>query len=286
MYILNWISFVVQNPIGKTSTVLVLTGGQGVGKTWFTDSVCELFGDYATKNETNIEHITGKFNSSRMNKKLIVINEVETADDNKKFNFQAMKSVVSEDSFQIERKGVDAVYCQAVDNFIICSNNVMAVKLENDDRRYVICDVNQKYKNDKKHFKPLYEMRKKTFYEHLLTFFMKRDISDFIPGEIPMTKNKKEIQLASENSVIHFIREYNERFGADNWATSDVYKCYREYCSSNGFKTVASNRFGIYGKAFIEHKLVRINGNREYRYFNIIISFNNIYLPKNINYFC
>ena len=28
-YILNWISFIVQNPIGKTSTVLVLTSGQG-----------------------------------------------------------------------------------------------------------------------------------------------------------------------------------------------------------------------------------------------------------------
>ena len=84
----------------------------------------------------------------------------------------------------------------------------MAVKLENDDRRYVICDVNQKYKNDKRHFKPLYEMRTRTFYEHLLTFFMKRDISDYIPGEIPMTKNKK---------AIHFIREHHERFGADGW---------------------------------------------------------------------
>lgn len=27
-YILNWISFIIQNPIGKTATVLVLTGGQ------------------------------------------------------------------------------------------------------------------------------------------------------------------------------------------------------------------------------------------------------------------
>ena len=76
-YILNWCSFIIQNPIGKTATVLVLTGGQGAGKTWFTDTFCELFGDYATKNETNIDHITGKFNSSRMNKKVIVINEVE-----------------------------------------------------------------------------------------------------------------------------------------------------------------------------------------------------------------
>ena len=82
-----------------------------------------------------------------------------------------------------------------------------------------------------------------------------------------MTKNKKEVQFASENSVIHFIREHHERFGDDGWVTSEVYQCYREYCSTNGFRTVASNRFGIYGKAFIECKRVRINGEREYRYF-------------------
>ena len=82
-----------------------------------------------------------------------------------------------------------------------------------------------------------------------------------------MTKNKKEVQFASENSVIHFIREHHERFGFDGWTTNEVYQCYREYCSSNGFKTVASNRFGIYGKGYIERKLVRVNGEREYRYF-------------------
>lgn len=40
-----------------------------------------------------------------------------------------------------------------------------------------------------------------------------------------------------------------------------------DFYQSNGFKTFASNRFGIYGKAFIECKRVLINGNREYRYF-------------------
>ena len=78
---------------------------------------------------------------------------------------------------------------------------------------------------------------------------------------------KKDIQFASENSVIHFIREHHERFTSDGWSSSDVYQQYREYCSSNGFKTVASNRFSIYGKDYIECKRVRVNGNREYRYF-------------------
>ena len=143
----------------------------------------------------------------------------------------------------------------------------MAVRLETDDRRYVICEVNQKYKKDNKHFRSLYEMRGSTFYEHLLTFFMKRDISDFIPGEFPMTKNKKEIQKASENSALHFVREYNERFKGDGWAASEAYQYYRDFCEKNGFKAVAVNKFGMYANAYVENKRVRVNGKREYRYF-------------------
>ena len=143
----------------------------------------------------------------------------------------------------------------------------MAVRLETDDRRYVICEVNQKYKKDKKHFKPLYEMRGNTFYEHLLTFFMKRDISDFIPGEVSMTRNKKEIQKASENSALHFVREYNERFAGDGWLANEAYQYYRDFCEKNGFKAVAVNKFGVYANANVENKRVRVNGKREYRYF-------------------
>ena len=266
-YIINWCSWIIQHITGKTATVLVLTGAQGAGKTWFTDTFCELFGNYATKNITNIDHITGKFNSARMNKKVIVINEVDVADGSKPFNPASMKSAISDDSFQIERKGVDSVSCQAVDNFIICSNEFMPIKMEGDDRRYVVCEVNPKYKDDKQHFKRLFELRTKKFYENLLTFFMTRDLTEFIPAEIPLTKAKKQIQQASENSAISFIREFHEYFVAEGWSTKDCYAEYQQYCKDNSFKPFASTTFGTKANRYIENKQVRLNGARERRYF-------------------
>ena len=54
-------------------------------------------------------------------------NDVDVVDGNKPFNPLCMKSAVSDYSFQIERKGSDPVSCQAVDNFIIFSNEIMPI---------------------------------------------------------------------------------------------------------------------------------------------------------------
>ncbi len=260
-------SYIVQNPNEKTGIVLVLLGQQGAGKTWFTDTLCEMLGKYATPNITNIDHITGKFNSARLNQKLIVINELADADGNKLFNPSSFKSAITERTFQLEKKGVDSVSCDAVDNFIICSNDFTCLKIDKDDRRFVVMEVNPKYKNDKAHFAPMYSMRNNTFYSNLLTFFMKRDISKFIPqSNIPITKQKKEIQRISENSCVQFIRDYFDEF-VEGWGTNVCYQRYQEYAKTNGFKAVASNTFGSRTRDYIEKKRVRSGGEREYRYF-------------------
>ena len=268
-YILNWIAYIVQNPAKKTGIVLVLLGMQGAGKTWWSDTLCDMFGKYATKNITNIDHITGKFNSARLNQKLIVINELSDADGNKVFNPSSLKSAITEDAFQLEKKGIDSVSCDAVDNFIICSNEFNCLKIERDDRRFVVMEVSPKYKDDKSHFAPMYEMRNRAFYEQLLTFFTKRDIQGFIPQQnIPITKQKKEMQRSSENSCVQFIRAHFEEFDSrEGWSCQTCYNFYQEYCKNNGFKPVAANTFGSRTRDILEKKRVRYGEQRYYSYF-------------------
>lgn len=85
-YILNWISYIMQNPNGKTDTALVLTGAHRCGKTIFCNMISKLLKGYAIKNSNNIEHIIGKLNTLIENKKLIVCNELESVDTNKYIN--------------------------------------------------------------------------------------------------------------------------------------------------------------------------------------------------------
>jgi hypothetical protein len=60
-YILNWISYLLQNPGSKTETAFLIIGEQGIGKNkFFTDVISKLFGRYAIANENNINNIIGR----------------------------------------------------------------------------------------------------------------------------------------------------------------------------------------------------------------------------------
>jgi phage/plasmid-associated DNA primase len=68
-YILNWKSYLLQNPGSKTETAFIIIGEQGTGKNkFFTDVISKLFGRYSIANENNIKNIIGRFNSSFENK--------------------------------------------------------------------------------------------------------------------------------------------------------------------------------------------------------------------------
>jgi Cdc6-like AAA superfamily ATPase len=56
-YIINWISFIIQNQgLNKTKVALILNGPQGCGKNAaFSDVLSELLADYWNNNVTDIE---------------------------------------------------------------------------------------------------------------------------------------------------------------------------------------------------------------------------------------
>lgn len=81
-FILNWISYIIQNPSGKTESAIVLTGKYGSGKNTFTNTICELLKGYSIDNVNKIDEIVGRNNSLLENRKLIVCNELSSADSN------------------------------------------------------------------------------------------------------------------------------------------------------------------------------------------------------------
>ena len=123
-YILSWIAFIVQNPGKKTNTCLIILGEEGTGKTMFTTVVCKLFGNYALSNIASIDDVVGQFNSVTENKMIVVLNEVNAAENtaNKKAIHNKLKTLITEDINIINRKGIDQYETENVSNYIICSN--------------------------------------------------------------------------------------------------------------------------------------------------------------------
>jgi hypothetical protein len=147
-YILNWISFLLQNPGSKTETGFIIIGEQGIGKNlFFTDVISVLFGRYAIANENNINNIIDRFNSSFENKISVICNELQSLDNAKYFNNDCLKSLITDNTCTIESKFVNSRTIDNVANFIFVSNNYLPIKIENRDRRYVIFKTSDVCKN-------------------------------------------------------------------------------------------------------------------------------------------
>jgi hypothetical protein len=81
-YILNWISYLLQNPGSKTETAFIIIGEQGADKNkFFTDVISKLFCRYSIADENNNNNIIGRFNSSFKNKILVICNELQSLDN-------------------------------------------------------------------------------------------------------------------------------------------------------------------------------------------------------------
>ncbi len=209
-YMLNWISWIVQHPGQKSTASIVLKGLPGIGKNVFTNAICELFSGY-TENVTDINELTGTFNSVVENKMLIILNELKNAGDDRMANFDALKGIISDGIVRINEKNIARRTAENVANFIFCTNNAFPIKVEAGDRRYLVLNVSGKYKEDQKYFGDLCGRMNEEFYTELLTYFSKRDISSYKILPIPMTEAKADLIEASMSPFDEFIcRHYNE----------------------------------------------------------------------------
>lgn len=235
-YILNWIAYVLQNPDGKTGTCLVITGEQGTGKNTFTDVICNLMNRYSLRNLTDIGHLVGRFNSVVENNKLIVCNEMASADRNIRLNSDALKSIITDKETGVESKYVEVRFVQNVVNLIILSNHFDPVKVEKLDRRYVICETNDSHANDRKYFGEMIKSFTPEFYQHLFTFFMKRDLSNVDVGDAPNTVAKQILVDANRSTYELFIQDFIIDF-KKGFVIDDAYTYYNKWAFLNGFIT-------------------------------------------------
>ena len=264
-YLLNWISLIIQKPNAKAETAIVIKGAQGTGKTMFTNRISKLLKGYSKKNVTNIDHIVGKFNTAIENNKLIVCNELASAETNKYLNSDALKSVITEKQVEINQKNEKVRTCENVCNLIIVSNNDAPIKIENGDRRYVVLEASSVHKGDFDYFTELHKNFDDEFYNNLFTFFMKRDISRFNPRKIPMTEAKKQIMELSKSSFELFIEEYNEKL-SEGMNKQQAFAWYKTFAQDNGFQLCNIKTFGMNMCKYCETKRVRLGGKLEWRY--------------------
>jgi phage/plasmid-associated DNA primase len=270
-YLQDWVAFIVQNPGRKNKTAFIIIGGFGSGKNTFTDVLIKLFKRYSSNFE-NLESAVGKFNSAIENIMLGVFNELVSVDNRKFMNYDGLKQLETGETFTINEKCIPERTAENVINNIYLSNHRIPFKLDENDRRYIVLETNNKYAKGScsdeeraEYFNSLYDSFEGDFYDNLLTYYMKRDISKYKPFIIPDTDIKNDIISASKDSVQAFVEDHSEMLAA-GCVCGIVYERYVEFCKANGFMVKKSTTFGGEMGAYCEHKQKRVNGEKNYHY--------------------
>lgn len=140
---LRWIATLIAHPeIKMHYSMLLISDTQGVGKTTLGQDILGPIvglGNMSAPSEADI--VDNPFNSWCAHKRLVLVNEIYAGHSSKAYD--KLKSFVTDKTIEINRK-YQAAY--KIDNWvhiIACSNSFRALKLSDDDRRWLVPRVTE-----------------------------------------------------------------------------------------------------------------------------------------------
>lgn len=200
-YILCWLANIIQNPMVRPGVAIVLKGDQGTGK----GTLCKHFGEIIGHNYvhlTQAKHLLGSFNSHLEAALLIFADEAVLADLKKSEG--VLKSLITDDRYFSENKGIRARQAKNHAHLIMASNNDWVVNSEIGDRRFFVVQVSDKRKRDREFFGALEHQMNHGGKEALLHYLMNYDLSGYDLGVFPNTRAVYEEKMNSFNPVQKF----------------------------------------------------------------------------------
>jgi len=261
-WFLNWLAHIIQFPYKKTEVCVVLYDKKfGTGKSMIAEEFLKkIIGENKIITTCKTEKLFGKFTNTQ-GKLLCVLNEAKGKDT---FELNdIIKDAITSKTIQMEKKGVDSIQVKDYLNYIITTNNLNSVKLEEGDRRFMIFATSSELKGNVEYFDNLLDvlnddviMRK--FYEEL----MERKLSKFNPSRD--RQNNKIMDIMKEHNVdvvLEFINYWKQE--ADDISDSamikskmkgmDLYKefiKYYEMCGNNMNSKPSLTKFGTRVKTY------------------------------------
>ena len=183
-YLCAWMADCVQNRSRRPGVSVVLQGRQGTGKGVFCSQFGALFGRHFIQ-ISQAGHLTGNFNSHLKDKLIVSADEAFWAGDKKAEG--VLKSLITEDTIQIEMKGKDVITFRNHIRLIVSSNNNWVIPAGNEERRFFVLDVSEALMQDRTYFASIIAEMNSGGREALLQYLLDYDLSATDVGSPPKT---------------------------------------------------------------------------------------------------
>jgi hypothetical protein len=253
-YIINWLAWAVQHPDEQPETALVFRGERGTGRSTLGKVMCKLFGQHARHISSPV-HLTGRFNAHMRQCSFLFADEAYAPED--KSAEGTLKRLITEPTLHIEPKGRDPVEEPNRLHVMFASNEDWVVPAGAFERRYVMQDVANTYRQDRNWFGPIYEQLRSGGCEAMLFDLIERDLGDWHPRQIVPTAalaDQQELSLSAFDAWWFEMLQAGVVTGANSFhpdrAISNRYKEeIEESTGSGGTRTRIEWHNGLYDQA-------------------------------------
>jgi len=249
-FVKQWIARMVA---GKRNcrSALYFKSKQGTGKSTFLEFIAyKVIGEKLVTFSASPELVFGDKNGMIYGKVMVVNEELPTENKGKWLEYAGkMKYFITADRIPIRLLFKEAFSTKNVSNFILTENHD-SLKIDNDDRRFVVLDINPCKIGDTAYFTELYKYINnpevgEAFYWYCIEYEQKHP-NEIDPKTLPLSKNKRD--MINDNLMKHleFIKEKYilKRKDIDETFKS-FYTKYCEFCEKkNKYKSpMGRNKF-------------------------------------------
>ncbi len=200
-YLIQWMAHIIQKPDEKPSVAIVMKSVPGTGKGTTVKPLLQILGQYAA-HINGAGHISGRFNSILANKLLVFADEVTIC---KSSEADRLKAIISEPTFNLERKGIDAEPMPNFARLIFASNSTQVLQAGIRERRYLVLEPSPEKAQSRDYFDQLYRWFNDGGAAKLLWYLKGVDLSGFDPQRAPQTDALREEILLGLSGVELFL---------------------------------------------------------------------------------
>jgi len=218
-YLMDFLSDLFQNPNSSTSIVPVIISKQGAGKGLFIQMLQNILGKKYSTRVDSLENILGQFNEIIENKLFINLDEATFGRSKKEQG--RLKSLTGNSNITINGKNRPAYNIDFSARFVVTSNDMTPVGVEEGDRRFFVLEASDKYIGNKSYYNAIWaELDDDNLLSGLLYYLENRTIdASYNRFIVKNTIYKQDMINDVIDSIGQWLVEVDEGLSKDeyNW---------------------------------------------------------------------
>jgi len=228
-YFYSWINHIITKPHIKTGIAIILYSDiHGVGKNTIVELIMRLLGSKYCSKLNRIEDITSNFNAHLTQKLFIYGDEIRSRASDLA---SELKNIITQSEVLQTKKFMDSIKLKDLANYFFTTNEEIAFKIEQHNRRFFCIEVDGKCKPE--FYKRFYEVlanddKVEKFFTYIQNYKNLVDLRN-----IPETDYTKKLKVFSMNAVDHYLFNKVDSYQNERITVKRFYNIIVEYAKEN-----------------------------------------------------